>query len=161
MCDRGPATSGRLSVPDQDAVKGSDWPLGQLMEIKLTFSPLISPYDLNLSYLLYLVPIPSQIHYRKNVLCRDPRFLPRAKTRALGKENVCRARLLANTGRRQVTGLPWACISASNSSQRSGPFCREPRSANVFFAESPRFCSRQKSQISAKDVFPVVNYLGL
>ena len=35
--------------------------------------------------------------------------------------------------------------------------CREPRSANVFFAESPRFCSRQKSRISAKDVFPVVN----
>ena len=25
-------------------------------------------------------------HYRKNVLCRDPKFLPRAKTRALGKE---------------------------------------------------------------------------
>ena len=34
--------------------------------------------------------------------------------------------------------------------------CREPLSANVFFAESPRFCSRQKSRISAKDVFPVV-----
>ena len=36
LCDRGPPTSGRLSVPDQDAVKGSDWPLGQLVEIKLT-----------------------------------------------------------------------------------------------------------------------------
>ena len=36
LCDRGPPTSGRFSVPDQDAVKGSDWPLGQLVEIKLT-----------------------------------------------------------------------------------------------------------------------------
>ena len=36
LCDKGPPTSGRLSVPDQDAVKGSDWPLGQLVEIKLT-----------------------------------------------------------------------------------------------------------------------------
>ena len=62
MCDRGPATSGRLSVPDQDAVKGSDWPLGQLMEIKLTLSILISPHDLNLTYLLYLVLILSQIN---------------------------------------------------------------------------------------------------
>jgi len=61
LCDRGPSTSGLLSVPDQDTVKGSDWPLGQLVEIKLTFSLLISPYDLNLTYLLYLVPIPSQI----------------------------------------------------------------------------------------------------
>ena len=68
-------------------------------------------------------------HYRKNVLCRDPIFLPRAKTRALGKENVCRERLSANTSRRQLTGLPWACLSAVNSSRRSGPFCRELRSA--------------------------------
>ena len=36
LCDRGPPTSGRLSVPDQDAVKRSDWPLDQLVEIKLT-----------------------------------------------------------------------------------------------------------------------------
>ena len=40
LCDRGPPTSGRLSVPDQDTVKGSDWPFAQLVEIKLTFSPL-------------------------------------------------------------------------------------------------------------------------
>jgi len=68
-------------------------------------------------------------HYRKNVLCPEPRFLPRAKTRDLGKETVCRARLSANTGRRELTRLPWACISANNNSRRSGPFCREPRSA--------------------------------
>ena len=36
LCDNGPPTSGRLSVPDQDAVKRSDWPLDQLVEIKLT-----------------------------------------------------------------------------------------------------------------------------
>ena len=36
LCDRGPPTSGWLSVLDQDAVKGSNWPLGQLVEIKLT-----------------------------------------------------------------------------------------------------------------------------
>ena len=53
LCDRGLLTNGRLSVPDQDAVKGSDWPLGQLVEIKLTFSPLISPYDLNLTYFIF------------------------------------------------------------------------------------------------------------
>ena len=68
-------------------------------------------------------------HYRKNVLCPEPRFLPRAKTRDLGKETVCRAPLSANTGRRELTRLPWACISANNNSRRSGPFCREPRSA--------------------------------
>ena len=61
LCDRGPPTSGRLSVPDQDAVKGFDWPLGQSVDIKLTFFLLITPYDLNLTYLLYLVPILSQI----------------------------------------------------------------------------------------------------
>ena len=36
LCDRGLSTSGRLSVPDQGAVKRSDWPLGQLVEIKLS-----------------------------------------------------------------------------------------------------------------------------
>ena len=36
LCDGGPPTSGRLSVPDQDAVKGSDGLLGQLKGIKLT-----------------------------------------------------------------------------------------------------------------------------
>ena len=36
LCDNDPPTSGRLSVPDQDAVKRSDWPLDQLVEIKLT-----------------------------------------------------------------------------------------------------------------------------
>ena len=35
----------RLSAPDQ----GVDQGLGQLVEINLTFSPLISPYDLNLT----------------------------------------------------------------------------------------------------------------
>ena len=36
LCDRGPPTSGWLSIPDQDVVKRSDWPLGKLVEIKLT-----------------------------------------------------------------------------------------------------------------------------
>ena len=35
--------------------------------------------------------------------------------------------------------------------------CREPRSANGFFAEIPRFCSRQKSRLWAKDAFAVVH----
>ena len=51
----------RLSDPDQGMDQGPNWPLGQLVEIKLIFSPLISPYNLNLTYLLYLVLIPSQI----------------------------------------------------------------------------------------------------
>ena len=37
--------------------------------------------------------------------------------------------------------------------------CRERRSANGFFAEIPRFCSRQKSRLWAKDVFPVVHVM--
>ena len=39
----------RLGVPNQDADQGPNWPLGQLVEINLAFSPLISPYDLNLT----------------------------------------------------------------------------------------------------------------
>ena len=44
--------------PIRTWIQVPNWPL---VEIKLTFSPLISPYSLNLTYLLYLIPIPSQI----------------------------------------------------------------------------------------------------
>ena len=33
----------RLGAPDQGADQGPNWPLGQLVEINLIFSPLISP----------------------------------------------------------------------------------------------------------------------
>ena len=52
LCDRGPQTSGRLSIADQDAVKGSDWPLGQLVEIKLTVFSYIKDSDV-----LYVLPL--------------------------------------------------------------------------------------------------------
>ena len=46
--DRGPSASRRLDVPDQDAVRGSGPVFGLgLVEINITFSPLISSYSLN------------------------------------------------------------------------------------------------------------------
>jgi hypothetical protein len=49
--DRGPSTRSRLSVPDQDAVKGSDLIVG-LSRVRsiLKFSPLISSYTLTLNF---------------------------------------------------------------------------------------------------------------
>ena len=96
--------------------------------------------------------------------------LPRAwfcRERGLRQRTVlptgifCRAQLSA---KRPTSPRAVACRDAGPRQSYHLPtagVCREPRSANVFFAESPRFCSRQKSRISAKDVFPVVNYLGL
>ena len=43
----------RLGAPDQGVDQGPNWPLGQLVEINLTFSPLILPYDLNLTYFFF------------------------------------------------------------------------------------------------------------
>ena len=92
--------------------------------------------------------------------------LPRAwfcRERGLRQRTVlptgifCRAQLSA---KRPTSPRAVACRDAGPRQSYHLPtagVCREPRSANVFFAESPRFCSRQKSRISAKDVFPVVN----
>ena len=43
----GPTSRVGLGVPDQDASQGPSWPLGQLVEINPTFSPLISSYSFN------------------------------------------------------------------------------------------------------------------
>ena len=51
LCDRGLLTNGRLSVTDQDAVKGSDWPLGQLVEIITNILPLYLTLFLKLNLL--------------------------------------------------------------------------------------------------------------
>jgi hypothetical protein len=49
--DRGPPTRSRLSVPDQDAVKGFDLIVGSSrVRSILTFSPLISSYTLTLNF---------------------------------------------------------------------------------------------------------------
>ena len=89
--------------------------------------------------------------------------LPRAwfcRERGLRQRTVlptgifCRARLSA---KRPTSPRAVACRDAGPRRFCHLPtagMCREPLSANVFFAESPRFCSRQKSRISAKDVFP-------
>ena len=72
----------------------------------------------------------------------------------------CRARL---STKRPTSPRAVACRDAGPRRSCHLPtadVCREPLSANVFFAESPRFCSRQKSRISAKDVFPVVGNAG-
>ena len=91
--------------------------------------------------------------------------LPRAwfcRERGLRQRTVlptgifCRARLSA---KRPTSPRAVACRDAGPRQSCHLPtagVCREPRSANVFFAESPQFCSRQKSRISAKGVFPVV-----
>ena len=42
----------RLGAPDQSTDQGPNWSLGQPVEINLTFSPLISHYDLNLTYFI-------------------------------------------------------------------------------------------------------------
>ena len=51
----------RLGAPDQGTDSTAQLVVMLIYEDHLTFSPLISPYDLNLTYLLYLVSIPSQI----------------------------------------------------------------------------------------------------
>jgi hypothetical protein len=49
--DRGPPTRSRLSIPDQDAVKGSELAVGPIrLRSILTFSPLISTYLLTLNF---------------------------------------------------------------------------------------------------------------
>jgi hypothetical protein len=49
--DRGQPTKSRLSIPDQDAVKGSDLIVGSSrVRSILTFSPLISSYTLTLNF---------------------------------------------------------------------------------------------------------------
>ena len=57
--DGGPSARRTAGRPDQGADQGPNWPLGQLMEINLTFFPLISPYDLNLTYFIFF-----PFHYR-------------------------------------------------------------------------------------------------
>ena len=52
--DRGPSASRKAERPRSG--RGSRAQLGQLVEINLTFSPLISPYDLNLTS-FFLFPI--------------------------------------------------------------------------------------------------------
>ena len=53
-CATGPISQeNRLSAPDQDTDQGPNWSLGQLVEIIITFSPLISPYDLNSTYFIF------------------------------------------------------------------------------------------------------------
>ena len=42
-----------MGAPDQGADQGPNWPLGQLVKINLTFSHLILPYDLNLTYFIF------------------------------------------------------------------------------------------------------------
>ena len=86
------------------------------------------PFLLNSFGVVYLYKWIRNITTAKTSFAQSRDFC-RAKTRDLGKETVCRAPLSANTGRRELTRLPWACISANNNSRRSGPFCREPRSA--------------------------------
>ena len=43
----------RLGAPDLGMDQGPNWPFGQLVEINLTFSSLISSYDLNLTYFIF------------------------------------------------------------------------------------------------------------
>ena len=50
----------RLGAPDQGVDPRAQLTVGPIGGDHLTFSPLISSYDLNSTYLLYLVPIPSQ-----------------------------------------------------------------------------------------------------
>ena len=94
--------------------------------------------------------------------------LPRAwfcRERGLRQRTVlptgifCRARLSA---KRPTSPRAVACRDAGPRRSCHLPtadVCREPLSANLLFAESPRFCSRQKYRISAKNVFPVVRCL--
>ena len=52
---RGPTSRAGLGIPDQDASQGPSWPLGQLVEINPTFSPLISPYSfIFISFILFI-----------------------------------------------------------------------------------------------------------
>jgi hypothetical protein len=63
--DRGPPTRSRLSIPDQDAVKGSELAVGPIrLRSILTFFPLISTYHLTLNFdfnCFSLLFVPSQI----------------------------------------------------------------------------------------------------
>ena len=52
--DRGPPAFHGLGAPDQGASQRTSWPLGQLAEINLTFSPLISPCLLTYLNLYFL-----------------------------------------------------------------------------------------------------------
>ena len=61
LCDGGPPTMERLGAPDQGVDPRVQLAVGSIGGDHLTFSPLISLFDLNSTYLLYLVPIPSQI----------------------------------------------------------------------------------------------------
>ena len=62
-----------------------------------------------------MVVLSCMCHYWKRVLCRGPEALPRAKSRALGKDTLCRGpatgalgkeRPSAKTGPRQIKSLP-------------------------------------------------------
>ena len=59
--DGGPPTMERLGAPDQGADPRAQLTVGPIGGDHQTFFPLISPYDLNSTYLLYIIPIPSQI----------------------------------------------------------------------------------------------------
>ena len=59
--DGGPPTMEQLGAPDQGADPRAQLTVGPIGGDHQTFFPLISPYDLNSTYLLYLILIPSQI----------------------------------------------------------------------------------------------------
>ena len=61
LCDGGPPTMERLGAPDQGVDPRAQLTVGPIDGDHLTFSPLISPYDLISTYLLYLIPSLSQI----------------------------------------------------------------------------------------------------
>ena len=61
--DGGPPASHGLGAPDQGASQRPSWPLGQLMEINLTFSPLISPCLLTYLNLFFFFILDSLFTY--------------------------------------------------------------------------------------------------
>ena len=62
LCDGGPPAMERLGAPDQDADIRAQLAIVLIVGDQSNILSLISTYDLNLTYLLYLVPIPSQIN---------------------------------------------------------------------------------------------------
>ena len=102
------------------------WPLSGIFRAQV---PQMVPWgSCSISWLVTRINLPSVIHYWKRVLCRGPEDLPRAKSRALGKDALCRGsdtralgkerpsakrplsrvRPSAKTGPRQIKSLPRA-----------------------------------------------------
>ena len=102
--------------------------------------------------------------------------LPRVKTQALGKHNVCRGGRSAKTGRRQRNYLPWARNSAKKKSSANwvisarGPLGKERLTTNLSLPRaqlSAKGSSRQTSYCrysdSRREIFaesPAVKALG-